>query len=89
MQKVWDVSGRNQLRRVLRKVHDDNCTAEHFAKDPCGRTRSTMFLTAFVYEFFIYNSLYQVDWSKSTASGNLKYHANGRERPNKWHLRTS
>ena len=30
----------------LRRVHDDNGTAEHFAKEPSGTTRSTMFLTA-------------------------------------------
>jgi hypothetical protein len=28
-----------------------------------------MWLTPFVYQYFIYNSLYQVDWEKSLASG--------------------
>ncbi len=63
----------------LRRVHDDNSSAKHFAEDPFGTQRSTMFLTAFVYEYFIYNSLYQVDWPKSTDSGDLKYYDRGGE----------
>ena len=38
-----------------------------------------MFLTAFVYEFFLYNSLYQVDWPASSDSGALAYLASERE----------
>ena len=64
--------------KLLRRVHDDNSTAKHFARGPFG-TWSTMFLTAFVYEFFLYNSLYQVDWPASSDSGALAYLASGTE----------
>jgi hypothetical protein len=43
--------------------------------------RSTMYLTPFVYEFFLYNSLYQVDWPESLAKSEQILHTSDREPP--------
>jgi hypothetical protein len=49
----------------LHRTHRDNSTLRHFAQDPDDIIRSTMSLTPFVYQFFIYNSLYRVNWHVS------------------------
>jgi hypothetical protein len=60
---------------LIKRVHGDNFTLRYFAEDPdASIVRSTMFLTPFVYQFFIYNSLYQVDWPASIQTGALQYH---------------
>ena len=47
---------------MLRRVHQDNSSVGHVAEYEDGSKRSTMFLTPFVYQFFIYNSIYTIDW---------------------------
>lgn len=52
--------------RKMYAVHQDSRTLIHFAIDSRGRqARSTMPVTAFIYEFFLYNSLYSVNWLES------------------------
>jgi hypothetical protein len=59
---------------TMKRVHDDNSRVKHFARYPEGE-RSTMYLTPFVYEFFMYNSIYQIDWEKSLVDSQLQYHS--------------
>jgi hypothetical protein len=54
----------------LRVVHQDNSQAQHYARSG-GNEYSTMYLTPFVYQFFVYNSLYQVDWVESFRTSEL------------------
>ncbi len=61
---------------ILHEAHRENARSAYFAKRPFARpprnqNRSTMPMTSFVYEFFIYNSIYQYDWEKSCATGKL------------------
>ena len=46
----------------LRMVHEDNHTLRYFAEYPNATILSTMYLTPFVHQYFIYNSLYQWNW---------------------------
>lgn len=55
--------------QVLTQAHRDNGRRKHFALEGAETVISTMWLTPFVYQYFIYNSLYQVDWDKSLTSG--------------------
>jgi hypothetical protein len=57
----------------LNEVHKDSSQLMHYAKKPedNGQELSTMPVTAFVYELFLYNSLYSVDWSKSLRAGKI------------------
>ncbi|MBI1801549.1 MAG: hypothetical protein HYR71_07980, partial [Chloroflexi bacterium] len=65
----------------LQRVHDDNSRPDHFARyRDSGREKSTMYVTAFVYEFFLYNTLYEIDWPLSLQEEQLKYHANKAEK---------
>lgn len=67
---------------TLQEVHAVNSRAEHFARDRnSDQQNSTMHLTPFVYEFFLYNSLYQIDWPKSLETGQIKLHPSDKERP--------
>lgn len=50
------------LVSILHQAHCDNAERVHFAQARRGRRVSTMPTTSFVYEFFIYNSIYQYDW---------------------------
>jgi hypothetical protein len=54
----------------LAAAHKDNSILVHFAKRP-GRVErySTMPVTPFVYQYFLYNSLYSVDWKQSVDRG--------------------
>jgi hypothetical protein len=67
------------LIQLIRSVHRDNSTLVHFAQDPDARIRSTMYLTPFVYQFFIYNSLYSVDWTASFSTGQLTHQGTSAE----------
>ena len=49
---------------ILHQAHCDNSKQRYYAEQG-RRHRSIMPLTPFVYEFFIFNSLYQVDWKRS------------------------
>jgi hypothetical protein len=56
----------------IKRIHDDNTELEHFAKSKNSQTSfSTMPITAFIYEFFIYNSLYSVDWKESIKNNQI------------------
>ena len=62
---------------TLYQVHCDNSRLQYFARDLRHKsldTISIMPLTPFVYEFFLFNSLYQVDWFESFNTKELKYH---------------
>lgn len=59
---------------ILYNAHCDNSRQQYYAKRLRERTISIMPLTPFVFEFFLFNSLYQVDWEKSFAAGALTYH---------------
>ena len=63
----------DSLIEILHKVHCDNSRMQYYAESQ-GRRVSTMPLTPFVYEFFLFNSLYQVDWKKSSDDGELIFH---------------
>ena len=58
---------------ILYNVHCDNSKQQYYA-EKIGRRISTMPLTPFVYEFFLFNSLYQVDWNKSLDAKELIFH---------------
>lgn len=66
----------NDFLNMTKVFHEQNRTLEHFARRPGNRAseRLTMPLTPFVYQFFLYNSLYQVDWDASLSSNNLEFH---------------
>ena len=49
----------------LNGVYCDNAQMWHYAEHPQGGIYSTMPTTSFVYNFFIYNSIYQYDWETS------------------------
>ena len=71
--KISDSSA-EELVAVLHRVHRDNSRRQYYAKEPNGRTMSTMPLTPFIYEFFLFNSLYQVDWVASNEEVGLVFH---------------
>jgi hypothetical protein len=54
----------DEFVQMLNAVHEDGLGLQHFAR--CGaQERSTMPLTAFVYQFMLYNTLYCIDWEAS------------------------
>lgn len=63
-----------ELVTVLHGVHCDNSKLQYYAERPNGRRVSIMPLTPFVYEFFLFNSLYQVDWMASNEETRLVFH---------------
>lgn len=64
----------DSLIDLLHIVHLDNSRMQYYAKKSGGQLISTMPLTPFVYEFFLFNSLYQVDWQKSNDEDILIFH---------------
>lgn len=58
----------------MHKMHQDNATLDYYAKDQGGQYVSIMPMTPFVFEFFIYNALYQVDWPDSLDTECVKSH---------------
>jgi len=63
-----------ELVAVLHGVHCDNSKLQYYAERPNGGRVSIMPLTPFVYEFFLFNSLYQVDWIASNEETGLVFH---------------
>ena len=59
---------------VLHQVHCDNSKRQYYAERRRGHRISIMPLTPFVYEFFLFNSLYQVDWTTSLEKRELIFH---------------
>ena len=60
---------------MLHSVHMDNSRLQYYALRPGGGQVSIMPVTPFVYEFFLFNSLYQVDWRKSIDQHRVIYHS--------------
>ena len=61
----------DNLLDTLRSAHCDNATQAYYAKRHDRGQHSTMPATSFVYEFFLYNSLYQYDWQGSCEAEDL------------------
>lgn len=59
---------------VLHRVHCDNSELQYYAERLGGGKVSIMPLTPFVYEFFLFNSLYEVDWMASNLASTLVPH---------------
>ena len=59
---------------TLHAAHMDNARLRYYARGPMNREFSQMPLTPFIYEFFLFNSLYQIDWSSSNSSSGLVSH---------------
>ena len=64
------------LVEILHKVHCDNSTQEYYAVRQGAHRISTMPLTPFVYEFFLFNSIYQIDWTQSYNNNKIIYNSN-------------
>ena len=56
---------------TLRQAHCDNARQVYYAMGRGRQRRSTMPVTSFVFEYFIYNSLYQYDWERSIAEADM------------------
>jgi len=56
---------------TLRQAHRDNARRVYYAMGRDRQRRSTMPVTSFVFEYFIYNSLYQYDWERSIAEADM------------------
>lgn len=64
-----------QFISMLSEVHDDGIELHHFAREiRNNKVRSTMPTTAFIYQFFIYNSLYSIDWQSTHAQTKFVLH---------------
>ncbi len=59
---------------TLHAAHMDNARLRYYARGPMNREFSQMPLTPFIYEFFLFNSLYQIDWSASNGKSGLVSH---------------
>jgi hypothetical protein len=69
---------------VLRNAHSDNGTLFYYStKDPSVVGEKIMPVTPFVFELFIYNSIYQVDWNASWKTRKVTYHPRDVDEQNK------
>lgn len=75
----------DDLIDILHSAHMDNARLHYFARGHNNREFSQMPLTPFIYEFFLFNSLYQNDWSASNNCSGLTSHS--RERTEDWKQR--
>lgn len=66
------MSAINNLVDALHSAHCDNAKQAHYAKHYPERSHSTMPATSFVYEFFLFNSIYQYDWQRTLDEGDLR-----------------
>jgi hypothetical protein len=66
----------NSLLDILHQVHCDNSRMQYFAESYLYHRISTMPLSPFVFEYFLFNSIYQVDWRKSLDEDELIFHPN-------------
>jgi len=65
----------NGLIDILYQVHIENANQQYIAKLIGRPSTSVMPISSFVFEFFIFNSLYQVDWKTSFDRAELIYHS--------------
>ncbi len=68
--------GVENLIKMLHGAHLDNSTMQYVARRP-RQSIPIMPLTPFVYEFFLFNSLYHVDWAAAAADGAVQEHPRG------------
>lgn len=68
---------------VLHGVHCDNSRLQYYAERLGGGRVSQMPITPFVYEFFLFNSLYQVDWAALNKDSGLVSHPDDFSEPKK------
>lgn len=65
----------HQFIQMLLGLHKDGMMLQHFARYPGRKTeRSTMPVSAFIYQYFLYNTLYSIDWDKTQVAGSIVYH---------------
>ena len=57
----------SNLIDTLWQAHKDNAQSAYWASSVRSQSRSMMPVTPFIFEFFIYNSLYSVDWASSVS----------------------
>jgi len=68
------------LIEVLRQAHRENAKLYYYGTaDPRQRGRRIMPVTPFVFELFIYNSIYQVDWPASLKARRVVNHPRDEE----------
>jgi hypothetical protein len=62
---------------TMRDLYNENQSLQHFAcRASQKESFSTSPISAFIYHFFIYNSIYQIDWAASTENEHhLIYHS--------------
>ena len=71
---------------LMQTLHEDSSRLQHFARnDVNDQAFSTMPVTPFVYQFFLYNSIYQVNWRASTNQKYICFY--GREVTESWQQR--
>jgi len=58
---------------TMNEVHCEQAQLFHSAKSDRRGRQSTMPSTAFIYEYFLFNSLYQVNWEESLAKDEIAY----------------
>jgi hypothetical protein len=63
---------------TLHAAHLDNARLRYYARGPDNHEFSQMPLTPFIYEFFLFNSLYQIDWSALNSNSGLVTHPHGK-----------
>ncbi len=54
---------------TLHQIHLDNSKQLYLVKQRMERSRAIMPATPFIFEFFLYNSIYQVDWENTEVNG--------------------
>jgi len=75
------VSHLNHTVELLAYSHWDNARLHHYAKHVGdNEERSMMPIAAFIYEYFMYNSLYSINWNESLRTNDIKYYRNGKEK---------
>lgn len=58
---------------TLHEAHLHNAQYRHMAERPRSRPVSMMPVTSFVFEFFLFNSVYQVDWPQSLTAPRIAH----------------
>lgn len=65
----------NNFLQNLRASHKTGSELIHYAKlKGYEKEKSTMPVTPFIYEFFLYNTLYSIDWEKTQINGQITHH---------------
>ena len=63
-----------ELVRILLDLHNRNSRSWHWAspdREVVEPRDSTMPVTAFVNQYFVYNSIYQINWAESAKTGDV------------------